>query len=107
MWDEIGELQFAFLQRHDLAHRHCLLNIGCGCMRGGIHFAHYLEVGHYFDVDANQLLLEAGMRELETAYGRLGSPVQPENSRFSSQIVEGDWMMMSGSTMKSTTPVRA
>lgn len=82
MWDEIGELQFAFLQRNGLAPQHRLLDIGCGCMRGGIHFVRYLDEGHYFGVDANLSLLEAGMRELEAARLIDKKPTLLENSVF-------------------------
>lgn len=82
MWDEIGALQFAFLKQNGLAPRHRLLDIGCGCMRGGIHFVRYLDAGHYSGVDANRSLLEAGMRELEVERLTDKKPSLLENSEF-------------------------
>jgi cyclopropane fatty-acyl-phospholipid synthase-like methyltransferase len=64
MWDEIGILQFNFMKKAGLQHRHRLLDIGCGALRGGVHFVRYLDVGHYFGMDINASLLEAGEREL-------------------------------------------
>jgi SAM-dependent methyltransferase len=69
LWDEIGSLQFEFLQRHGLLPEHHLLDVGCGSLRGGVHFAAYLQPGHYWGIDANGSLLDAGFR---IELGRLG-----------------------------------
>lgn len=60
MWRGIGTLQFNFLVAEGLARDHKLLDIGCGCLRGGVHLVDYLDSGHYFGVDINQSLLDAG-----------------------------------------------
>jgi SAM-dependent methyltransferase len=62
MWDEIGVLQLGFLKAEGLRRDHKLLDIGCGCLRGGVHLIDYLETGNYFGVDLNESLLEAGYR---------------------------------------------
>jgi SAM-dependent methyltransferase len=68
LWDEIGDLQRRFLIDHGLQPEHTLLDIGCGSLRGGVHFIRYLEVGNYTGVDINQSLLEAGFTiELKAA----------------------------------------
>jgi SAM-dependent methyltransferase len=64
MWDEIGSLQFEFLKSQGLAPSHRLVDIGCGCLRGGVHFVPYLEKRHYYGIDINASLLEAGRKEL-------------------------------------------
>ncbi len=67
-WQEIGRLQFDFLVARGLRPRDILVDIGCGPLRGGIHFIHYLEPGHYYGIDRNASLLEAGLRlELSAA----------------------------------------
>ena len=48
MWDEIGRLQFEFLRARGLKADHWLLDIGCGCLRGGIHAIKYLKTGNYY-----------------------------------------------------------
>lgn len=60
MWDEIGRLQFEYLVSHGLKPSHRLLDVGCGCLRGGVHFISYLADGHYYGIDKNQSLLESG-----------------------------------------------
>jgi cyclopropane fatty-acyl-phospholipid synthase-like methyltransferase len=64
MWDEIGSLQFEFLKKQGLSPNHRLMDIGCGCLRGGVHFVPYLEKCRYYGVDINASLIEAGKKEL-------------------------------------------
>jgi cyclopropane fatty-acyl-phospholipid synthase-like methyltransferase len=67
LWDELGALQFAFLQARGLQPHHRLVDVGCGALRGGVHFVRYLDPGHYFGIDCNASLISAGKRELEAA----------------------------------------
>lgn len=64
MWEEIGRLQFEFLVEKGLDPSHYLLDIGCGSLRGGVHFIRYLEAGHYIGLDKSAPLLKAG-QEIE------------------------------------------
>ena len=59
-WDELGQLQFDFLLRQGLLPKHFFLDVGCGSLRGGVHFIRYLEAGHYYGIDKSQQLLDAG-----------------------------------------------
>jgi SAM-dependent methyltransferase len=59
-WDEIGALQLELLTQYGLKPDHTLLDVGCGCLRGGVHFVRYLDPGRYFGTDINQSLLDAG-----------------------------------------------
>ncbi len=67
LWEEIGALQFAFLRDRGLRPEHRLVDVGCGALRGGVHFVRYLQPGHYFGLDVNASLLEAGRAELMAA----------------------------------------
>ncbi len=64
LWDEIGLLQFNFLLREGLKPHHKLLDVGCGSLRGGVHFIKYLSSGNYFGMDKEEWLLDAA-REVE------------------------------------------
>ncbi|MGP1382500.1 MAG: class I SAM-dependent methyltransferase [Thainema sp.] len=59
-WDEIGNLQFEFLKAQGLKPESKFLDVGCGSLRGGIHFVQYLNSGNYYGIDINESLLEAG-----------------------------------------------
>jgi len=61
MWDEIGQLQFDFLVNHNLKPENRFLDIGCGSLRGGVHFIKYLNDGNYYGIDKEQWLLDAGV----------------------------------------------
>jgi len=64
-WDVMGGLQRDFLVAQGLKPDHRLLDVGCGALRAGIHFVQYLEPGHYYGIDINETVLDAGYeREL-------------------------------------------
>ena len=67
MWEEVGRLQFDFLHARGLRPSHKFLDVGCGALRGGVHFVQYLEPGHYYGVDGNPTILQAGRHELARA----------------------------------------
>lgn len=82
MWEEIGHLQFDFLKQHGLLPGHRLLDVGCGCLRGGIHFLRHLNKGNYYGLDINSSLIAAGRMELASA-GLLGkTPNLLVNDKF-------------------------
>jgi len=72
LWDEIGRLQYELLLGHGLRPRHRLLDVGCGCLRGGVHFVRHLEDGHYYGIDSDSDLLDKG-REIELPRAGLGT----------------------------------
>jgi SAM-dependent methyltransferase len=82
MWEEIGSLQFDFLVRQGLQPNHYLLDVGCGSLRGGIHFVRYLDTGHYFGIDISKELLDAGKYELEINRLTSKNPVLCEMGDF-------------------------
>lgn len=59
-WDEIGKLQFDFLRANGLSPSSKLVDIGCGCLRGGVYFADFLDFGNYYGMDISERLLDAG-----------------------------------------------
>jgi SAM-dependent methyltransferase len=66
-WEEMGRLQFDYLVAQGLEPSHAMLDVGCGSLRGGIHFIRYLDAGKYTGVDINPRLIDAGKRELRAA----------------------------------------
>lgn len=67
MWEELGQLQYDFLVAQGLQPDHKLLDVGCGALRGGIHFIEYLDAGNYYGIDVSLPLLEGGVMEIEKA----------------------------------------
>jgi len=63
LWDDLGPAQAEFLIAQGLKPEHRLLDIGCGALRGGVHFVRYLAAGGYFGIDRNAALIEAGYTE--------------------------------------------
>ncbi len=67
LWDEVGTLQVEYLKTQGLSPGHRLVDIGCGALRGGLHFVRYLDQGNYYGLDINASLIEAGKREIALA----------------------------------------
>lgn len=83
MWDELGRLQLEFLIKSGLMPDHKLLDIGCGSLRGGVHYVKYLREGNYYGLDINNSLIEAGRMEIEEAGLSHKKPNLAVDDRFS------------------------
>ena len=66
LWEEVGQIQFEFMKVQGLLPEHKLIDVGCGAMRGGIHFVNYLDKGNYFGLDINASLIDAAKVELNS-----------------------------------------
>lgn len=64
LWEESGLEQYEFLLNEGMKPYHKLLDIGCGAMRGGIHFIKYLDTGNYFGFDKEQELVDCAWKEI-------------------------------------------
>ena len=69
MWDELGLWQFEFCRSQGLKSDHHFLDVGCGSLRGGVHFVRYLEPDHYAGLEVHKDLLDAGYDKELTALG--------------------------------------
>jgi ubiquinone/menaquinone biosynthesis C-methylase UbiE len=67
LWEQMGQKQFDYLVEQGLRPDHMFLDVGCGSLRGGVHFVRYLEPGRYHGLDIQQPLLDAGRKELAAA----------------------------------------
>jgi SAM-dependent methyltransferase len=60
LFEEVGEWQFQLLKEAGLSPSDQLLDIGCGVLRGGIHFIDYLEEGNYYGMDVSEDTIAKG-----------------------------------------------
>ena len=59
---ESARFQLDFLIKQGLEPSNVLLDLGCGCLRGGIHLIDYMEAGHYLGVDLSAEAIRLGIR---------------------------------------------
>ena len=78
LWDELGKKQFDFLVSKGLKPESKLIDVGCGCLRGGVYFIEYLDIGNYYGIDRSASILEAG-RAVELESLGLGSKLPAQN----------------------------
>ncbi len=66
-WEVIGKLQFDYLVSEGMRPEHRLIDVGCGTLRGGVHYVGYLDSGNYFGIDLGPEMIEGGRGELARA----------------------------------------
>lgn len=95
LWEELGLLQFEFLKKRGLKPEHRLLDVGCGCLRGGVHFTKYLDEGKYYGIDINKSLIDAGEVELSKAglLSKKANLLVDDSFAFSKFGVKFDYMV--------------
>jgi len=78
LWEEMGQQQFDYMKAAGLHPEHRLLDLGCGCLRGGLHFIDYMRAGHYYGIDLSQDLLDTGY-DVELAKAGLQQKMPRDN----------------------------
>lgn len=79
LWDELGEWQLQMMcGLGGLTRDMTLLDMGCGCLRGGVRFIDYLHPMHYYGVDVNASLVHAGLH-VEVPAAGLAAKCREEN----------------------------
>jgi len=58
---EAATFQLDFLVQHGLLRDAVLLDIGCGCLRAGIHFISFLDPGNYLGIDISEEVVRRGI----------------------------------------------
>ena len=67
-FDLMGKKQFELMIKNGLRKDDVLVDIGCGSLRGGVHFIRYLNRGCYLGMEMQEWLLQAGV-QLELGLG--------------------------------------
>jgi len=89
-WEGVGHAQLAFLLQRGLQPWHTLLDLGCGSLRAGVHLVRHQEPRHYYGIDINPHLLDAGYR-LELAPLGLAHKLPREQLLASSDYEATHW----------------
>lgn len=69
-----GRGQLEFLRSVGLKPYHTLLDVGCGCLRGGRWISDYLDPGNYSGFDKSEELLTKGLESLDASCRELVKP---------------------------------
>ena len=82
-FETAGRMQLQLLLKEGLYPDSKVLDIGCGCLRGGYWLIHFLDPGCYFGIEPDRRTLEAGMQGiLEPGLLNLKRPRFDHNSDF-------------------------
>ena len=104
-WSEIGQLQFDFMVKQGLQPHHRLLDIGCGCLRGGIGLIDYLETSNYYGLDINQSLIKAAWYEVKLAQLEAKNPQLLVSEQFEIEKFEQQFDYMLSVSLFSHLPM--
>jgi SAM-dependent methyltransferase len=78
-----GRLQLATLLREGVYPWSRVLDLGCGCLRGGYWLIHFLDRGRYFGIEPHALMLQKGIQlVLEPEVLEQKAPRFDTNDRF-------------------------
>src|SRR5262245_38683866 len=83
MFEAAGRNLLMTLLSEGLSPHSKVLDIGCGCLRGGYWLIHFLDEGCYFGIEPNVSMLDAGIRILlEPGLADLKKPRFDHNADF-------------------------
>jgi SAM-dependent methyltransferase len=60
-FETAGRLQLASLLREGMYPSSKVLDVGCGCLRGGYWLIHFLDRGRYFGIEPHAIMLQKGI----------------------------------------------
>jgi len=88
---ENGKIQFDFMISEGLLPHNHLLDIGCGCLRGGKHFISYLGELCYWGVEHNKSLVKYGYDSILSEEERNKKPTFIITDKFELEAVNADF----------------
>ena len=63
LFETAGRMQLIILLKEGIYPSSKVLDIGCGCLRGGYWLIHFLDPGCYFGIEPNEEMLDIGIQE--------------------------------------------
>lgn len=86
-FEKVGRLQLITLLRAGLYPQSKVLDIGCGCLRGGYWLIHFLDPRCYCGIEPNRAMVEVGLSHLlEPEELRTKHPRFDHNASFDSSV---------------------
>lgn len=83
LFETAGRMQLILLLKEGLYPHSKVLDIGCGCLRGGYWLIHFLRPGCYLGLEPNRKMVEIGVREfLEPGLVKAKRPRFAHNANF-------------------------
>jgi hypothetical protein len=87
VFERVGRLQLILCLKEGLYPDSKVLDIGCGCLRGGYWLIHFLDPGCYFGIEPNRDVLDAGVKHfLEPGLVETKCPRFDYNSSFDASL---------------------
>lgn len=71
-WEELGRLQFEYLLANGLQREHRLLDIGCGALRGALHFIKHRAPVNYLGIDKERRHLQLAFSDSRLEMEQVG-----------------------------------
>ena len=88
-FERLGRLQLSILLEEGLYPDSRVLDIGCGCLRGGYWLIHFLQPGCYFGIEPNRDMLEQGRAAfLEPELLEVKRPTFDHNASFDFSVFD-------------------
>jgi SAM-dependent methyltransferase len=82
-FESVGRLQLLTMLREGLNPYSKVLDVGCGCLRGGYWLIHFLDPGCYFGIEPDQEMLDAGLEYIvEPEVTQAKHPEFSNNDKF-------------------------
>ena len=86
-FERMGRMQFSLMVREGIYPWSKVLDIGCGCLRGGYWMIHFLDPDCYCGIEPDQQMTEAGLHELlEPPALAMKRPRIDHNENFDSSV---------------------
>lgn len=83
LFETAGRIQLIVLLKEGLYPSSKVLDIGCGCLRGGYWLIHFLNSGCYYGLEPNEAMIETGLREfVEPSISEYKKPRFSNNDDF-------------------------
>lgn len=105
-FDRLGAVQFVTLLRLGMREESRLLDVGCGCLRGGRFSLLYLNPECYYGIDSEGWTIEAGIsHEIGESLVALKRPAFSTNEEFNATQfgLKFDYVMISGIFMHTSS----